>query len=52
MAVGYHVTKTAGTLAGKPVLGVHVVRDEGVRCLFENAVLLERGGIAVEWLNH
>jgi hypothetical protein len=29
MAVGFHVTKTAGTLAGKPALGVHVMRDEG-----------------------
>ena len=29
MAIGYNVTKTAGTLAGKPVLAVHVVRDEG-----------------------
>jgi hypothetical protein len=29
MAEGFHVTKTAGTLAGKPVLGVNVLRDEG-----------------------
>jgi hypothetical protein len=29
MALGYQVTKTAGTLAGKPVLGVKVLRDEG-----------------------
>lgn len=29
MALGYHVTKTAGTLAGKPVLRVLVLRDEG-----------------------
>jgi hypothetical protein len=29
MAVGYHVTKTAGTQAGQPVLGVQVMRDEG-----------------------
>jgi hypothetical protein len=29
MALGYRVTKTAGTLAGKPVLRVHVIRDEG-----------------------
>ncbi len=29
MAVGYHVTKTAGTQTGRSVLGVHVVRDEG-----------------------
>jgi hypothetical protein len=29
MAVGYHVTKTVGTQTGRPVLGVHVVRDEG-----------------------
>jgi hypothetical protein len=29
MAIGFRVTKSAGTLAGKPVLGVHVLRDEG-----------------------
>ena len=29
MALGYNVTKTAATLAGKPVLGVCVLRDEG-----------------------
>jgi hypothetical protein len=29
MAIGFRVTKTAQTLAGKPVLGVHVIRDEG-----------------------
>jgi len=29
MAVGYQVTKTSGTLAGKPVLSVNVMRDEG-----------------------
>ena len=29
MALGYHVTKTEATLAGKPVLGVKVLRDEG-----------------------
>lgn len=29
MATGFHVTKTAQTLAGKPVLSVHVLRDEG-----------------------
>jgi len=29
MAVGYQVTKTTGTLAGKPVLSVNVIRDEG-----------------------
>ena len=29
MIPGYHVTKAAGTLAGKPVLSVHVLRDEG-----------------------
>jgi hypothetical protein len=29
MATGFHVTKTTGTLAGKPVPSVHVMRDEG-----------------------
>jgi hypothetical protein len=29
MALGFQVTKTAGTLAGKPVLRVHVLRDDG-----------------------
>ena len=29
MTTGFHVTKTAQTLAGKPVLSVHVLRDEG-----------------------
>ena len=29
MAAGFHVTKTTGTLAGKPVPSVHVMRDEG-----------------------
>lgn len=29
MALGFQVTKTAGTLAGKPVLSVNVLRDEG-----------------------
>ena len=29
MATGFSVIKTAQTLAGKPVLKVHVVRDEG-----------------------
>ena len=29
MASGFHVTKTTGTLAGKPVPSVHVMRDEG-----------------------
>ena len=29
MAVGFNVTKTAGSLAGKPVLGVNVLRDDG-----------------------
>jgi hypothetical protein len=29
MATGFHVTKTAETLAGKPMLRVHVMRDEG-----------------------
>ena len=29
MASGFYVTKTTGTLAGKPVPSVHVLRDEG-----------------------
>ena len=29
MATGFSVIKTTQTLAGKPVLKVHVVRDEG-----------------------
>ena len=29
MATGFHVMKTTQTLAGKPILKVHVVRDEG-----------------------
>ena len=29
MAVGFNVTKTTGTLGGKPVFSVHVLRDEG-----------------------
>lgn len=29
MASGFSVTKSTGTLAGKPVLSVHVMRDEG-----------------------
>lgn len=29
MAVGYQVTKATGTLAGRPVLSVNVIRDEG-----------------------
>jgi hypothetical protein len=29
MAVGYQVTKTTGTLAGRSVLSVNVIRDEG-----------------------
>ena len=29
MAVGFNVTKTTETLAGKPVFRVHVLRDEG-----------------------
>jgi hypothetical protein len=29
MTPGFHVTKTAQTLTGKPVLSVHVLRDEG-----------------------
>ena len=29
MTPGFHVTKTAQTLAGKLVLSVHVLRDEG-----------------------
>ncbi len=29
MAIGYQVTKTTGTLAGRPVPSVHVIRDEG-----------------------
>lgn len=29
MATGFYVAKTTGTLAGKPVPSVHVMRDEG-----------------------
>jgi hypothetical protein len=29
MAAGYRVTKTTGTLAGRPALSVHVLRGEG-----------------------
>ena len=29
MAVGFQVTKTTGTLAGKRVFSVNVIRDEG-----------------------
>lgn len=29
MAAGFQVTKSTGTLAGKPVPSVHVIRDEG-----------------------
>jgi len=29
MALGFNVTKTTGTLAGKPVFRVHVLRDDG-----------------------
>jgi len=29
MAAGFQVTKTTGTLAGRPVFSVHVIRDEG-----------------------
>jgi len=29
MTPGYQVRKTEGTLAGKPVLVVHVLRDDG-----------------------
>ncbi len=29
MALGFDVTKTTGTLAGKPVFSVHVLRDDG-----------------------
>jgi len=48
METGFHVTKIKGTLAGKPVLSVHVVRDEGngnadmVRIPCPNAVEQER----------